>query len=127
MKDDENGFKKFLIIWIIFVVIIVGVPIINIILISNGWHLRIFGSSGTKVIDGKTYVEVSESVGWDYRKVTYYSEYNKFVFKKDENTYIEEYFDFNNYKSPNSRYYYENGKCVKKLNFDDKCDVIEKL
>ena len=31
MKDDENGFKKFLIIWIIFVVIIVGVPIINII------------------------------------------------------------------------------------------------
>ncbi len=121
----EKSFTKFLIVWIIVVVIIVGVPIINIILVSNGWHLRIFGSSGTKVIDGKTYVAVSKTHGWDYREVTYYSEYNKFVFKKDEKNYIVEHFDFNMYKSPTSRYYYENGKLVKTIDFEEENNIIK--
>lgn len=122
--EEDKSFKRFLIIWIIIVIIIIGVPIINIILVSEGWLLRIFGSSGTKVIDGKTYVEVTELEWMEDTKVTYYSEHNKYVFKKDENNYIIEYFDFNGQK-PNRRYYYENGQIIRSIKFDQKGNIIE--
>lgn len=124
MEENEKSFTKFLIVWIIIVVIIVGVPIFNIILVSKGWHLKIFGSDTTKEIDGKIYVGISEYLWDDGRKVIYYPEYNKYVFRKDEKTYIVEYFDLND-NIPNSRYYYENGQCVKEINFDEKGNIIE--
>lgn len=122
--EEDKSFKRFLIIWIIVVVIIIGVPIINIILVSKGWHLRIFGSSGTKVIDGKTYVGIIEDLWDDGSYVTYYPEYNKYVFRKDGDSYIIEHFDVND-NIPNSRYYYEKGQRVKEIKFDDKGKIIE--
>ena len=122
--EEDKSFKRFLIIWIIVVVIIVGVPIINIVLVSKGWHLKIFGSDTTKEIDGKTYVGIIEELWDDGSYVTYYPEYNKYVFRKDGDSYIIEHFDVND-NIPNSRYYYEKGQRVKEIKFDDKGKIIE--